>query len=91
MKELSLTLFSLLSMPCWTYKEIMLYDTKIKSKATAIKVKNRAIKEFDGSVSYGTQYVKTDSVLSLYGTNREKELNLLKELVNEEELHKTNI
>ena len=65
-------------MPVWTYHEIMQYFPHANSKTTAIKIKQRAIKEYQGSVSYGTEYVKTDSVLALIGTSREKELSILK-------------
>lgn len=63
----------LLNMPAWTYREIMLY-TGVKSKTTAIRIKDRAIRENGGSVPFGTKYVKTDSVLALYGTSRKQEL-----------------
>lgn len=75
------TKLDLLKLPVWTYKEIMQFDNNIKSKATAIKVKNRAIKEQNGVVKYGTKYVKTDSVLALYGTTREEELNILERCI----------
>lgn len=75
------TKLDLLNLPVWTYKEIMQFDNNIKSKATAIKVKNRAIKEQNGVVKYGTKYVKTDSVLALYGTTREEELNILERCI----------
>ena len=63
----------LLSMPTWTYREIMLY-LGVKSKTTAIRIKARAIKENGGGVPFGSKYVKTDSVLALYGTSRKQEL-----------------
>ena len=72
----------LITMPCWTYKEIMEY-TGTASKTTAIKIKNRAIKLYGGEVAYGTQYVSTNSVLMLMGTTRERELELLKGAFNE--------
>ena len=71
----------LLSKAAWTYRDIMAYFPEIKSKATAIKVKNRAIKEQNGAVKYGIVYVKTDSVLALYGTSRMQELRIINELV----------
>lgn len=67
---------NLLNKPAWTYKDIMEFDHNIKSAATAIKLKKRAVKDFNGSVPYGTQYVKSDSVLALYGSSREKEIKL---------------
>ena len=63
----------LLSMPTWTYREIMLF-TGVKSKTTAIRIKDRAISENGGAVPFGSKYVKTDSVLALYGTSRKQEL-----------------
>ena len=75
----------LILMPCWTYREIMEYFG-IKSKTTAIKVKNRAIKEQFGSVPYGSQFVKTDSVLALYGTSRLKEMKLYEEKILDKEI-----
>jgi len=79
--------YNLILQPCWTYREIMKYDKSIKSKATAIKLKDRAIKENNGSVKYGSQYAKTDSVLALYGTDRLTEIKVLKGLL-EDELQK---
>lgn len=73
----------LLNKPIWTYRDIRLFDKSIKSDATALKIKRRAVVEFNGSVAYGSKYVKTDSVLSLYGTTRENEIKLLRELLNE--------
>ena len=75
---------NLLKKPTWTYKDILEFDTEIKSPVTALKVKERAIKEQNGGVPFGTKYVKSDSVLALYGTTREQEIKLLRELVNEE-------
>ena len=74
----------LILMPCWTYREIMEYFG-IKSKTTAIKIKNRAIKDQFGSVPYGSQFVKTDSVLALYGTSREREIRLYEKRLCEED------
>lgn len=68
----------LLTMSAWTYHEIMDYFPQIKSKTTAIRIKQRAINEMNGSIPYGTQYVKSDSVLALYGSSREKELSILR-------------
>ena len=64
----------LLLKPVWDYKDIMSY---FGVKTTyACDIKKRAINEFDGTVKIGSQYVKTDSVLALYGTSRSKELEL---------------
>lgn len=71
-------LITLITKPVWTYKDIMKFDNNIKSPATAERIKTRAIKEYNGAVAFGTQYVKTDSVLALYGTNRIKELEILR-------------
>ena len=70
----------LLSRFVWTYHEIMDYFPHVKSKTTAIRIKKRAIQEYNGSVPYGTEYVKTDSVLALFGTSREQELKIINEV-----------
>lgn len=67
---------------CWSYKTIMSYFDV--SKATAIKIKNRAIKENHGGVTYGSQYASVDSILSLFGTTVSKEIKRLKEIVGNE-------
>ena len=71
-------LLVLIKKPVWTYKDIMLFDSNIKSATTAERIKKRAIKEYNGAVKFGTQYVKTDSVLALYGTSRENEMKLFR-------------
>ena len=82
---------TLLLKPVWDYKDIMAW-TKVKSKTTALQIKKKAQKQFNGYVPYGTQYVKSDSVLAIYGTSRETELNLLKKGgIDEETLQKGNI
>ena len=68
----------LLYKPVWTYKDIMEW-TNVKSKTTALEIKKRAQKDFDGFVPYGSQYVKSDSVLAIFGTSRKQELDLIKE------------
>ena len=85
LRERIAELHDLIALPCWTYREIMRYDDKIKSKATAIKIKERAIKEENGAVKYGSQYAKTDSVLALYGTSRLNEITVLRKLLENEE------
>ena len=60
------------------------------SKATAIKIKKRALAQ-SGGVSYGDNLVKTDAVLALYGTTRETEIKLLRKLTDEKELHENSI
>lgn len=62
-------------MSSWSYIEIMEYFKVCKT--TAIKIKNRAIKEHNGSIAYGSNLAKTDSILALYGTSRKEELNAL--------------
>jgi hypothetical protein len=62
----------LLLKPVWDYTDIMNYFDIKHSQAYLIK--ERAIKENDGSVKIGSKYVKTDSVLALYGTSRKQEL-----------------
>ena len=80
----------LITMPCWTYKEIMEY-TGVCSKTTAIKIKKRAVRMFGGEVPYGDQYIATEAVLLLLGTTRKTEITLLKEALNEEELQQADI
>jgi hypothetical protein len=74
---------NLLSTPSWSYREIMLYFNV--SKTTAIKIKNRAIKEKKGGVQFGSHLAKTDSILSLYGTTRENEIQIVKNAQYEKE------
>ena len=81
-----LTRIKLIVKPVWTYREIMDFDNSIKSPSTAIKLKERAIREKDGATPYGLKYVKTESVLALYGTTRESEIKVLRGLLNEKEL-----
>lgn len=66
----------LLTYPAWSTSQLMMY-LGIKSRTTATKVKSRAIKEFDGSVPYGSQYVKRDAVLKMFGTDVVNETNKL--------------
>lgn len=68
----------ILEIPCWSYKEIMSYYTHIKSKSTAIRMKNEAIKKFNGSVPYGNHLASRDSVLKMLGTTVERELEVIK-------------
>jgi len=72
----------------WSYKDIMEWCEV--SKTTAIKIKDRAISKYGGAVEYGNHLAKTDSVLQMYGTTREREIELLRKL-NNEELSKDNI
>lgn len=67
----------LLLKPVWDYKDIMEWSS-VKSKTTALAIKKKAQKYFNGHVPYGDQFVKSDSVLAIYGTSREQELKLRK-------------
>ncbi len=67
--------YELLLKPVWDYKDIMTW-TGVKSKTTALGIKKKAQRDFDGFVPYGTQYVKSDSVLAIYGTSRKQELEI---------------
>ena len=67
----------LLFKPVWDYKDIMEW-TGVKSKTTAISIKKTAQSKFNGFVPYGTQFVKSDSVLAMFGTSRKEELSLLR-------------
>lgn len=68
----------LLSKPIWTRADIMLYCEVSKTQAT--KIKKRAVEEFDGSCPYGDSYVKVESVLALFGTNTEQQVERLSSL-----------
>ena len=68
----------LLGLPIWNVKQVMAYSG-VKSRTTASKIKSRATKDFNGSVPYGSQYVKRDAVLSLFGTDVKTEMNKLTE------------
>ena len=80
--------YELVLKPTWSYKDIMEWCDV--SKATAIKIKKRAI-ECGGGVKYGDNLVKTDLVLTLYGTTREREIELLRMLTNDKELQQNGI
>ena len=71
----------LLSKSAWDYRDIMEYFPTIKSAPTAIAIKDRAIKEFDGGVKYGSKYATVESVLNLFGTNRDYEINTIKKML----------
>ena len=73
----------LLLKPVWTYTDIMDYLDVSSTKAFTIK--KEAIKN-GGSVQYGVHYVKCDTVLKLYGTSREEELQALGKVLNEEKV-----
>ena len=76
--------FELLIMPTWSYKEIMAW-CKV-SKTTAIKIKNMGIEKNNGAVPYSDHLVKTDAILAFYGTTREQELKLYRDLACVEEI-----
>lgn len=68
----------LLAKPSWSYKDIMEYfPDRASSTATATKIKNRAIAEYNGSVRFGNNLVSTDSVLQMFGSSREKEIAII--------------
>lgn len=69
------TSVALVLKPIWTYRDIMAYFN-IKSKTTASKIKNKAIKEHGGGIKFSTKYVKSEAVLALYGTSREREIEI---------------
>ena len=71
----------LLTKPIWSVKDISAYYDCSISKARKLKI--RAIKENKGEVPYGSNYVLTNSVLSLFGVDREDEIDLLKRGLNE--------
>lgn len=75
--------YQMLTSVSWTYKDIMSYFPHIKSKTTAIKIKNRAIQECDGKVKFGDNLVLTDSVLQLMGTSREREIEIIAKAIKE--------
>lgn len=76
----------LLTKSAWNYKDIINYFSTVNSAPTAIAIKNRAIKEFDGAVKYGSEYASVESVLNLFGTNREYEINAMRKLLNNSEV-----
>ncbi|MCH4201904.1 MAG: hypothetical protein LKF69_04460 [Bacilli bacterium] len=66
----------LLEMPIWSSKEIKEYFNCSNTKAYEIKVK--AIKAFGGQIPYNAKYIKSESVLNVFGTTRLFEMDLLK-------------
>ena len=66
----------LLTYPAWSTSQLMAY-LGIKSRTTASKVKSKAIKDYNGYVPYGSQYVKRDAILEMLGTDVEHEKNKL--------------
>lgn len=72
----------LLLRPTWSYKDIISYFGFGQTKA--IKVKDMAIKN-GGGVKYSTSLAKTDCVLALFGTTREKELSLYENQIRQED------
>lgn len=75
------TRISLLSKSAWSYRDIMDYYPHIKSAPTAIKLKNRAIKTYDGSVPYGSEFATSESILKLFGTDRQKEIETINKII----------
>lgn len=70
----------LLTTPAWSLKQLMGY-LDIKSRATGIKLKEKAINQYGGSVPYGHQYVKRDAILEMLGTDYKRELEVLNEIL----------
>lgn len=77
---------NLLAMRVWTAHEIKAYFSElIKSTTTAYRVKDQA-RQKGGSVIYGTQFAKVDTILNLFGLTTESEIrfhtNVLRGLTN---------
>lgn len=68
----------LLSMPTYTYHEVMKMCQVKKSKAFQIMEIVR--KQFNGSVLFNPHVVKRDSVLAYMGTSIERERYIIKQL-----------
>jgi hypothetical protein len=75
----------IITTPVWSLKEIMLF-ANVKSKTTATQIKKRAIKHFNGTVKYGSQFVKRDAVLEMFNTTAERELKILYETIQKSEI-----
>jgi len=72
----------LLAKPHWDYHDIAEYVECGTTKA--IQIKNRALREFGGSIRYLSQFVSIDSVMECIGTTRAKEIEALKNLNSKE-------
>lgn len=68
----------LLSTPCWTYKDVMLYCGVKKSKA--FEIMKICKEQLNGAVRFNTHVVKRDSVLAYLDTDIEKECYVLKNI-----------
>ena len=68
-------MYEFLCDPVTNIKGIMFYCECGATKATAIR--QAAIKKYDGEVILYKKLVKTDSVLKVIGTTREKELEIV--------------
>lgn len=75
--------YQMLTSVSWTYQDIMTYFPHIKSKTTAIKIKNRAIDECGGKVKFGDHLVLVDSVLRLMGTSQKQEIEVIAKAIKE--------
>lgn len=75
--------YELVLKPAWSYKDIMEWCEV--SKATAIKIKKRA-QAISEPIPYGNNLVLSDAVLYIYGTTREREIDLLRRLNDEKKL-----
>jgi len=81
--EIVQTKIGLLSKSAWSYRDIMQYF-KV-SAPTATNLKNRAIETYDGTVPYGSNFATTESILKLFGTSRQREIDLLNKMILEAE------
>jgi len=71
----------LLTKPHWDYNDIAEYLECGSTKA--IQIKNQALREFGGSIRYLTHYVTIDSVLKCVGTTRDREIEVLNQIKNQ--------
>ena len=86
-----MTIKRLLLKPMWSYLDIMEYCGCKKDKAYLyMKI---AREKFGGALRYEPSMVSADSVLAIFGTTREREIEILKKGGKklEEELQKRNL
>lgn len=79
--EIIATRISLLSKSAWNWRDITKYYPHIKSKPTAIKVKNMAIKNHNGTVPYGSEFATSESILNLFGSSRLEEIQKINKII----------
>lgn len=70
---------SLLAKPNWSAKDIEAYCEVKTSKA--YEIRNKAIKEFGGSIKYLPERVTVQSVLSVVGTSISQQLEIIHSLI----------